>query len=341
MIEDVSLMVASDAGHLAPVRAWRLTGHGGGPRVHLQAGIHADEVAGMLVLHRLLPRLAEAHASGRLRGTVTIVPQANPLGIAQFHGGRLLGRFHEATHRNFNRHFIESAARQQPATTFAAWQKAILKLACDARIVLDLHTDAEALPYLYVHQGFWPEARDLAASLGAEFVILWDEDKDGAFEGAMLAHWMEEGACAGRLVTTVELRGQSDVRDALAAQDAQGIYAFLCARGVIEGPAGQGERSGEWSGEVVAIGNMETLFAPVSGVLVYERELGDRLAEGEPVARIIARPGEPDSEHVLRAPQAGRLVTRSRDRLVAQGDVVVKLTGSRPSAGWAGGFLDP
>ena len=337
MLEDISLTVNSDSGQPVPVRAWRLAGQGGGPRVHLQAGVHADEIAGMLVLHKLLPRLEQAHVDGRLRGTVTVVPQANPLGIAQFRNGHVLGRFHEATSRNFNRHFNESAALQRPATTFAAWQKALVDLAVDAQIVLDLHTDSEALPYLYVNRCFWPDARDLAGALDASVAILWDNDDDGAFEGAMVSHWLREKQIEGRLAATVELRGQSDVSDALADRDAQGIYAFLCGRGVIE------ERGDQraWSGEAVPMGHMETVFAPVSGVLVYERELGAEVAEGERIARIVARPGDPSSEHVLRAPQAGRLVTRCRDRLIAQGDVVVKLTGSRPSASWTGGVLDP
>ncbi len=89
------------------------------------------------------------------------------------------------------------------------------------------------------------------------------------------------------------------------------------------------------------MGHMETVFAPVPGVLVYERELGAQVAVGERIARIAARPGDPGSEHVLRAPQAGRLVARCRDRLLAQGDVAVKLTGAKPSASWTGGVLDP
>ncbi|MGK8796355.1 M14 family zinc carboxypeptidase [Burkholderia cenocepacia] len=157
MIDTLTWQVPGDHGQPLAIRAWRLSG-GDGPRVHLQAGVHADEIAGMLVLHRLLPQLCAAHDRGVLRGTVTIVPQANPLGLAQFRQGRLLGRFHEATHRNFNRHFHESAATRRPATSFAAWQRTLLGAACDADIVLDLHTDSEALPYLYLHRALWPAA---------------------------------------------------------------------------------------------------------------------------------------------------------------------------------------
>ncbi|MGZ2749691.1 succinylglutamate desuccinylase [Burkholderia stagnalis] len=336
MIETLTWQVPGDDGQPLAIRAWRLSA-GDGPRVHLQAGVHADEIAGMLVLHRLLPQLCAAHDRGVLRGTVTVVPQANPLGLAQFRQGRLLGRFHETTHRNFNRHFHESVAMRRPATTFAAWQRTLLAAACDADIVLDFHTDSEALPYVYLHRDLWPAGRDLAAALGADVAILWDEDDEGAFEGAVVAHWVRDGGLRDRLVATVELRGQSDVSDAFAERDAGGVLAFLRSRGVItESP---GVR--DWHGDAVPIAHMETVIAPVSGVLVYERELGATVKAGERIARIVAHPGVPGSEHALVAPQAGRIVTRNRERLVAQGDVALKLTGSRPSAGWSGGALDP
>jgi len=337
MLEDVSLTVLNDAGQPVPVRAWRLTGTGDGPRVHLQAGVHADEIAGMLVLHTLLPRLREAHDAGRLRGTVTVVPQANPLGLTQFCQGRLVGRFHEATNRNFNRHFNGSAVAEQPLNSIEAWQKAILGLALDAEIVLDLHTDAEALPYVYVHRRFWPAASDLVAALAPDLAIVWDDDEDGAFEGAVVSHWVRTEQTDARLVATLELRGQSDVSDVLAGRDARALYDFLCGRGVVDEKIAQAE----WRGETVPISYMETVLAPAAGIVVYERELGAWLDAGERFGRIVARPGDPASEHILRAPQAGRLITRSRERLIVRGEVVAKLTGSAPSTNWAGGPLDP
>ncbi|MGB3122204.1 MAG: succinylglutamate desuccinylase/aspartoacylase family protein, partial [Pseudomonas sp.] len=149
MAKDLSWQVAGDAGNVLHIGAWRFDGDGSGPSVHLQAGVHADEIAGMLVLHQLLPRLQACQDQGRLRGTVTVVPQANPFGIGQFRQGKLLGRFHEATGQNFNRAFDQSLAMQRPASTLAHWQKSLVQLAAGADLVLDLHTDDEALPYLY------------------------------------------------------------------------------------------------------------------------------------------------------------------------------------------------
>ncbi|MCI0152304.1 succinylglutamate desuccinylase/aspartoacylase family protein [Paraburkholderia sediminicola] len=188
----------------------------------------------MLVLHKLLARLEWAHADGRLRGMVTVVPQPNPLGIAQFRNGHILGRFHEATSRNFNRHFrliCRAATAGHDVRCVAESDRRSRGRRAD---VLDLHSDSEALPDIYGNRSFCPDARDLGGALEADVAILRDNDDDGAFEGAMVSHWLRERQIEGRVAATVKLRGQSDVSDELADWDAQGVYAFLCGWGVLE-----------------------------------------------------------------------------------------------------------
>ena len=332
MAKDLSWQVTGDSGNVLHIGAWRFEGDGSGPKVHLQAGVHADEIAGMLVLHKLLPRLQACAEQGRLKGTVTVVPQANPFGIGQFRQGRLLGRFHETTGQNFNRAFDCSLAMARPASNLAQWQKRLVQLAADADLILDLHTDDEALPYLYIHRSFWPEqGLALAAALQVDLVIVWDEGGDGSFEETLINH------ASPQLAATIELRGQADVSDALAQQDADGLWAWLCINGVIDEVA----NIAEWQGEVVDMGCMETVLAPCAGVLVFEKGLGDDLEEGQRFARIIGRPGDPASEVTLHAAQAGRMVTGHRERLVAQGSVVAKFTGTRLSDSYSGGVLDP
>ena len=332
MATDLSWRVTGDAGNPLHIGAWRFEGDGSGPTVHLQAGVHADEIAGMLVLHQLLPRLQACQEQGRLKGSVTLVPQANPLGIGQFRQGKLLGRFHEASGQNFNRAFDHSLAMQRPANNLAQWQKSLVELAADADLVLDLHTDDEALPYLYIHRSFWPEqGLALAAALRVDVVIVWDDGGDGSFEETIINHG------SPRLAATLELRGQADVSDALAQQDVDGLWAWLCINGVIDEVAA----ISEWQGEAVDMGCMETILAPRAGVLVFEKGLGDQVEEGERFARIIGRPGDAASEVFLHAAQTGRMVTAHRERLVAQGSVVAKFTGARLSDSYSGGVLDP
>jgi predicted deacylase len=340
MAEEVCITVSSDSGEPTRLTAWQFKGKASGPSVYLQAGLHADEIAGMLVLHLLLERLHRAEAEGRIKGNISVVPQANPLGIAQFRWGRIQGRFHGASGQNFNRHFDQSLALTRPAGNFAQWQRALVGLASEADYVLDLHTDDEALPYLYMHRRFWPQGADLAAALKADVAIIWDDGGDGSFEEVIIAPWQAQRS-VGKLAATIELRGQGDVSDALAEQDAQGLYTWLCLRGVIVSETRDCPTPEPWQGVAVEMGHMESIFAPVPGVVIFEKALGDYVEEGERFARILKRPGDPTSEVVLHAPQAGRFVTRYRDRLVPQGVVVAKFTGSKPSDSWSGGVLDP
>lgn len=337
MAQDISFNIRNNNGDTVQVGAWRFQGTNGGPKVHLQAGVHADEIAGMLVLHLLMQHLAVAEAEGRLNGSVTVVPQANPLGIGQFRQGRILGRFHDATGHNFNRGFDQSAAMEQPSTNVHEWQKKLVQLAAPADVMLDLHTDDEALPYIYVHRSFWPQGHELAAAMKMELAIIWDEGGDGSFEETIIAPWLREGTTQGRLAATLELRGQGDVSDRYATQDAQGLYAWLCGFGVIDGATTRPE----WPVEVRDMAQMETILAPQPGVLIFEKELGDVVEQGQRFARILRRPGDPTSEVVLVAEQTGRMITRYRDRLISQGVVVAKFTGSNVSRHWSGGLLDP
>ena len=337
MAQDISFEVRNNNGGTVQVGAWRFEGASSGPKVHLQAGVHADEIAGMLVLHLLMQRLAVAESEGRLKGTVTVVPQANPLGIGQFRQGRILGRFHDATGHNFNRGFDQSAAMTQASTNVQEWQKKLVQLAAPADVMLDLHTDDEALPYIYVHRSFWPRGRELAAAMKMDVAIIWDDGGDGSFEETIIAPWLREGTTQGRMAATLELRGQGDVSDRFAEQDAEGLYAWLCGYGIIEDAVSPSD----WPVEVKDMAQMETILAPQPGVLIFEKNLGDIVEEGQRFARILRRPGDPSSEVVLVAEQTGRMVTRYRDRLISQGVVVAKFTGSRVSRNWRGGLLDP
>ena len=63
------------------------------PHVHVQGGLHADEGPGMLAARMLADLLRQAEAEGRIRGCVTVLPAANPLGLGQFVLGDHAGRF--------------------------------------------------------------------------------------------------------------------------------------------------------------------------------------------------------------------------------------------------------
>jgi predicted deacylase len=137
------------------------------PSAYLQAALHAGELPGVVAIDALMPMLEQAEAEGRVRGTITIVPQANPIGRAQYHFGEHQGRFHLGTRTNFNRGFPLLGAPDTallPDTTLGTADQRLktrlLQLSIGHDIVLDLHCDDEGLAYLYVHASLWPTMAD-------------------------------------------------------------------------------------------------------------------------------------------------------------------------------------
>src|SRR5690349_640314 len=105
------------AHHLGTTRS--LTMHrfgapGARPKVYVQAGLHADEIPGMLTAHHLINQLDEAERRGDIKGEILVVPVANPIGLDQYVAGRLLGRTSLEQGSNFNRGFADLVDRIAP-----------------------------------------------------------------------------------------------------------------------------------------------------------------------------------------------------------------------------------
>ena len=272
-----------------------------GPSAYLQAALHANEQPGTGALHALSGMLRDAEAEGRLLGPVTIVPVANPIGLAQHLFGEPMGRFDTASRVNFNRDY-PLLDRPDPGlldgggavTGAAALKRRLLGLALPHDIVLDLHCDDEAVPYLYMHAALWPTGQDLAAALGAEAVVLWDgPDGGAAFEEAALAPWLASPAAESRLdrrmVSTVELRGRRDVSEELGRRDAEGLWRFLLGRGVV---AGEPRPPRAFDGLAATIRQVTMVRAPRPGPIWYHVAPGDRVEAGDRLATILHSPGE-------------------------------------------------
>ncbi len=147
------------------------------PSAYLQAALHAGELPGVVAIDALMPMLSKAEAEGRIRGSITVVPWANPIGRAQYHLGEHQGRFHLGTRTNFNRGFPLLAAPDTallPAHGAADKRLKIrlVQLSLGHDIVLDLHCDDEGLAYLYIHTSLWPFMADCAAAMGVDAVLL-------------------------------------------------------------------------------------------------------------------------------------------------------------------------
>ena len=319
------------------------------PSAYLQAALHAGELPGVVAIDALMPMIAKAEAEGRIKGSITIVPSANPIGRAQYHFGEHQGRFHLGTRTNFNRGFPLLAAPDtsllpdtRHGTVDQQLKSRLLQLSIGHDIVLDLHCDDEGLAYLYVHSSLWPAMADCAAAMGVDAVVLWSEDTDGTFEGASIMPYQNVPADVAKLdrrvATTVEYRGILDVDAALAGSDAEGLYRLLVARGVIADPAVPAP--GRFTGVVAPLENIEMMPAPRAGAVLYDVKPGDRVAKGARLATIVHAPGEAGGRTEVFAPQDGIILTRRSRRIIRAGEDLLKLVGDKKSADARSGTLE-
>lgn len=320
------------------------------PNVYIQAALHADERPGVAAMHYLIPMLEKAEADGRLLGSLTLVPHANPIGAAQHLFGEHMGRFSTGTRGNFNRDFPvpdKSGVRKLDtagSTVFSErrLKSRLLELADECPIVLDLHCDDEGVQYIYAPEQLWPEMSDLAACLDAEAALLWDSGSDRAFEEAVFEQMLAKapaGDLSGLCVTTVELRGQNDVDAALAKKDAEGIYRFLQGRGVVAREATSTPKLREnFVGKPIR--HVDMVLAPVGGTILFHVAPGDRVEAGQMVAEIIVNPGRNDGTVAVLAPQAGFVLTRRIRRFIRMGDNLLKIIGEAASVASRQGALE-
>lgn len=343
-----------------------------GPKAYVQAAVHADEVPALLVAQHLRERLTALDGAGRLRGEIVLVPYANPIGLTQFLQGWHLGRYELDSGSNFNRGYpdlFEAVAaavaprlgtdaatnialirdalrdalpRQQPADENAALKQHLYALSCDADVVLDLHCDYQATMHLYIGTPLWPAAADLAACLGSRVNLLAEDSGGEAFDEANSRLWWRLAArfpqhpippacCAA----TVELRGDRDVDDALAAQDADGLIAFLTHRGCIDQPVPALPLRLPQASDLEAV---DSLQASRPGVLVWSVQLGDTVHRGQVLGHLLD-PASGQREPVTARTEGIFFASRGH-RWVRPGQWIAKVAG-REKLGWrkAGALL--
>ncbi|CAI9418311.1 N-alpha-acetyl-L-2,4-diaminobutyric acid deacetylase [Pleomorphomonas sp. T1.2MG-36] len=304
------------------------------PKAYLQAALHGNELPGVAALHVLIPKLKAAEAEGRLKGSVTVVPFANPIGLNQFQWDDHQGRFFYGSRTNFNRAFA-LIDRPDPALLSVPDDvscdrrlKATLQtLALDADLVLDLHCDNEGPNYLYMPAELWPHSADLAAALDCGAVLTFEGGTDASFDEAAFRPHLSSGNFERRVVATVELKGVHDVGPETARKDGDGLYRFLVGRGVIADAAAA--PVGPFTGKGVPQSYVEMVRAPVGGMAFFHVKPGDVVKPGQLVAEMIPVPGDPPVPVHAVAP--GLVLTRVLARAVRGSDDLLKIVGDTRS----------
>lgn len=346
---------------------------GARPRAYLQAGLHADEHPGLLTLNHLIRMLDEGRDP--IAGEIIVVPVANPIGLSQHLHGYVVGRYDFSGGLNFNRDFpdiservadaVEGSLGEDADTNAAlirealasavanlprdselkALRAALLGLSVTSDIVLDVHCDLEALVHIYASDRHRDLAVELGADLGADVVLLEEEAGGNSFDESNAGLWwkLQERLSDDRIplacfAATVELRGQADVSDELAAGDAANLYRFLQRRGVIGGEPGS---LPEPKCEPTPLDGTDVIAAPVAGIVVYNKRLGDRVVKGEVVAEIVDLAA--DDPQAARTPvhsrASGLFFSRQARKLLTPGTSVCKVAGAEKLAHRKAGSL--
>ncbi|NQZ12944.1 MAG: succinylglutamate desuccinylase/aspartoacylase family protein [Algicola sp.] len=307
------------SGQAQTIAVFTVKGSEPGPNVYIQANLHGAEIQGNAVIFELLNRLSELD----IRGQITLVPQANPLGLNQKSGEYTLGRFDPVTGANWNRmyyhdldflpEFVEQHINADDATVrlhFAAKLSqrmsdafhspmglktgqnicyTLQQMAVEADYVLDLHTGPNSSKHLYV-----PEyARASAHYFNIPHVLFIPNEFDGALDEATFVPWWtlsQAFADKGRVLSiereafTLELGSQEAISFDEAKLDADSIMSYLSHKEVFANNPYQPKQMTRYG---CMLEDYKTVYSPRGGLVEYKASHSEVIEAGQPLARIL------------------------------------------------------
>jgi hypothetical protein len=266
-----------------------------GPTVWLSGAIHGDELNGVEVVRRVLPRLDQR----TLRGAVIAVPVVNVFGFVE--QGRYL-----PDGRDLNRAFPGSARGSMASQLAALFMKEVV-MQCDLGI--DLHTAASHrtnIPQVRANLDD-PETLELARAFGAPFVI--DARlRDGSVRAAATKR--------GIKVLLYEA-GQIHRFDEDAIET--GVDGVLRVLEAME--------MGSWETpkhpKPIEVRTTRWIRARRAGLMRLEAELGDEVTKGDVLGGISDALGNRSAR--VSATASGHVIALNQNPLVTQGEALVHL----------------
>ena len=225
----------------------------------------------------------------------------------------------------------ERRASSGPMTDLQDLRFTLAELAIDADLVMDLHCDWEAAMHLYTSDSSWPDAADLNAQLGAGACLIAEESGDNPFDEAFSLPWVVMRREYGEqfpipmatLATTIELRGEQDVYDHYAAEDAANLFCFLQRRGVIAGDPGP---LPEAKCTATPLAGVDRVTATHGGMIVFSVDAGLHVKAGQELGYVL------DCETGEKTPFASRtdgfMYARVGGRLVVPGGLLCSVAGA-------------
>lgn len=336
---------------------------GAHPKIYFQAGLHADEWPGFLVLNTLIKKLIEADEKGLIKGEIIIVPVANPIGLGQNFHGYIPGRFAFSDGGgNFNRNWpqlgskvenqiqgnisgdveeniaiVRQAIKKELAqlpelTELQGLRKTLLALSMDADEVIDLHCSGEACMHAYVAQEFEEHFTPLLDLLEAEVALSELETGAHSFDETNVSVWRHLKTHYAHMMPwgcrslTLELRGENDISHELAQKDASALMKYLILRDVV---AGEKPKLKKQKVTFYPLDAMDLVKAPVAGIACFHKSLGEPVEAGEVIGEVIDLMADDvtRSAHPLIARANGVFFSRFQRRLVVCGESIAKIAG--------------
>lgn len=363
--EKISKFLAGDTpGRTTELNYFRIGPESAQKKVYLQAALHADEQPGILILHHLLQLLRDADSAGELKAEFVLFPMVNPLGMGDIEFGQHQGRYNRGSGVNYNRGWpllfdavgselaeklgtdadanillVRAALRDWveslPRTTaLEQWRQCVLGEACNADYVFDIHCDDDALVHIFTVPQLQENMQQLANWVGAAATLLAEDSGGASFDEVWPAIWLRLAReCPDKSVPlpvvscTLEYRGQFDTFDELNRRDAQNLYGYFQAEGLITGKVIGKKKEAATPTDLRAT---EYLRAPQAGLLAYCVELGDQVEKGDRIADLIRLDG--DGAFVERTPllagTSGQVISRMITKYVWRNAKIAKIVGT-------------
>ncbi len=316
------IAVAQNAsGRSLNVPIYKISDNLPGPSVYIQSSIHGAEVQGNVVIYHLLQALKHT----KIHGEIVLVPNCNPVGTNIKAGEYTMGRFDPVNGTNWNRGYfydeqqvIEFAGAVKEGASSdmikAEFKKLLLtsinakleqpwglglaqqlnltlqKLAVSADIVLDLHNGPVSTRHVYI-----PEyAKHAAKQFSIPHCIFIPNVFAGALDEACFCTWwslqdrLQEIFARdfdfGVEAFTLEMGSQEIIDFAEGKKDAQGILGYLGSKGVLDSTQFQPAKMTRLG---VSLANYKTLFTDFGGMVEYCVKPGQKVKEGDVMARVL------------------------------------------------------
>ena len=287
-----------------------------GPTFFLTANVHGNELTGVAVIHDVV---TEALAK-ELKGTVVAIPTVNPSALRRFQ------RTSEYGEVDPNRLFPEGKfAKKDEEDEDAKYPKPYEQIASKIYAFIekygDFHLDFHnhsyrSLPYSIVDRIFYDNEDDKEA---ASELSKRQEEMVDAFGAVTMSdfppkkymnlkyHRSLSGSVLNNLripAFTVELGGNSVILPNIVAGSVKGTRNVLRWAGMLDSPK---EKIAEWKVPKYSgrIRRFEHPRAKHSGIIRFLVNPGDKIAKGQPIARITDIHGRPLGDGYIRTDYDG------------------------------------